>query len=164
MIKNAIEALKQIGHSFKLEPFASIIQPIIEDVLIENKKDKYRKNTVLTPCIMIWLVLVLTLRRDLNYHKALNWLISGFRWKLLNFQTKIVKDGAISHARVKLGVDVFRDIFYKFVSKFNNIKPDFNGLVTVGFDGTSLTMPDTESNKKNLVNTKQDEASERFLK
>lgn len=113
---------------------------------------------------MIWLVLVLTLRRDLNYHKALNWLISGFRWKLLNFQTKIVKDGAISHARVKLGVDVFRDIFYKFVSKFNNIKPDFNGLVTVGFDGTSLTMPDTESNKKNLVNTKQDEASERFLK
>jgi hypothetical protein len=148
VIKNAIEALKQIGHSFKFEPFASMIQPIIEEVLIEHKKDKYRKGTILKPCIMIWLVLVLTLRRDLNYHKALNWLVSGFRWKFLNFPTKIVKDGAISHARVKLGVDVFRDIFYKFVCTFKNIKPDFYQFVTVMFDGTSLTMPDTKSNQK----------------
>ena len=147
MVKNVIESLKQIDHSFRLEPFASIIQSIIEEVVIEHKKDKYRKGTVLTPFIMIWLVLALTLRRDLNYHKALDWLISGFRWKLLNFPAKIVKDGAISHARIRIGVDVFRDIFYKFVSKLNDIKPDFHGFVTVLFDGTSMTMPDTESNR-----------------
>jgi hypothetical protein len=147
LIKTAIEALEQIGHSFKFEPFASIIQPIIEEVLIEHKKDKFRKGTILTPFLMIWLVLALSLRRDLNYHKTLNWLFSGIRWKFCNFPTKIVKDGTISHARVKLGVDVFRDIFYKLFSTLKNIKPDFHGFITVMFDGTSMTMPDTESNK-----------------
>ncbi len=148
MIKTAIEALKQIGHTFKFEPFASIMQPIIEEALIEHKKDKYRKGTILTPCIMIWLVIVLTLRRDLNYNKSLNWMLSGVRWKYFNFPVKLVKDGAISHARVKLGVDIFRDMFYKLVSQFNDSKSDFKGFITVMFDGTSLTMPDTKSNFK----------------
>ena len=56
----AVKALKQVGSSFKLEPFGTIIQPIIEDVLAEHKKDKYRKGTILTPLIMVWLVLSLT--------------------------------------------------------------------------------------------------------
>ena len=120
MIKGAVEALKQVGSSFKLEPFATIIQPIIEDVLAEHKKDKYRKGTILTPLIMVWLVLSLTLRRDISYPKTLNWLVSGVRWVCLDLPAKLVKDGAISHARVKLGVAVFRDIFYKFVLSLTN--------------------------------------------
>ena len=148
MIKTAIEALKQIGHSFKVEPFSSIIEPIIEEVLKEHKKDKYRKGTILTPYIMTWLVLSLTLRRDLNYNKTLNWMLSGFRLKFLNFPRNFVRDGAISHARVKLGVDMFRDMFYKLVAGFKTIEPDFKGFVTAMFDGTSMTMPDTESNRE----------------
>ena len=57
MIKSAVEALKQVDSSFKMEPFATIIQPITEEVLAEHKKDKYRKGTILTPLIMVWLVL-----------------------------------------------------------------------------------------------------------
>ena len=101
----------------------------------------------MTPLIMVWLVLSLTLRRDINYPKTLNWLVSGVRWLHLDLPAKLVKDGAISHARVKLGVAVFRDIFYAFVLSFTGIKPDFYGLVTVMFDGTDMTMPDTESNR-----------------
>ena len=95
---------------------------------------------------MVWLVLALTLRRDINYHGTLNWMLSGFRWLQLNFPSKIVEDGAISHARVKMGVDVFRSIFYKFVSSFNNTMHDFYKWTTVMFDGTTMTMPDTKSN------------------
>ena len=83
MIKGAVEALKQVGPSFKLEPFATIIQPIIQDVLAEHNKDKYRKGTILTPLLMVWLVLTLTLRRDMNYPKTLNWMVSGLRWLCL---------------------------------------------------------------------------------
>ena len=50
----------------------------------------------------------------LRYNKALNWLVASFRWEHLNFPVKIVKDGAISHARIKLGVDIFRNIFNIF--------------------------------------------------
>lgn len=149
MINSMMESLKQIGPSFKLEPFATIIQPIIQEVLAEHKKDKYRKGTILTPLVLVWLVLTLTLRRDINYPKTLNWLVSGLRWMCLDLPAKarLVKDGAISHARVKLGVTVFRDIFYSFVLSFTGIRPDFHGLVTVMFDGTAMTMPDTDSNR-----------------
>jgi len=147
MIKNVPEALKQIGPSFKLEPFATIIQPTIEDILAEHKKDKCRKGTLLTPFLMVWLVLTLTLRRDINYPKSLNWLISGVRWLRLDLPAKLVKDGAISHARVKLGVNVFQAIFYRFIWSFVPISPDFHEWVTVMFDGTSMTMPDTKSNR-----------------
>ncbi len=51
MIKSAAEALKKVGPSFKIEPFASIIQPIIKEVLAEHKKDQYRKGAILTPLI-----------------------------------------------------------------------------------------------------------------
>ena len=54
----------------------------------------------------------------------------------------------LSHAKVKLGVDVFRGLFHKFTSKFKDISPDFHGFVSVAFDGTSMTMPDTESNQE----------------
>jgi hypothetical protein len=164
MIQKAAEALKQIGPSFALEPFASFIDPIIEEVLREHNKDKFRKGTILLPRIMIWLVLSITLRRDLNYHKTLDWILSGFRWELLNIPKQIVKAGTISHARVKLGIDVFRDIFYKHASTFSDIKADFRGFATVMFDGSSMTMPDTESNKKNLENTNREGAKERSLK
>jgi len=146
MIRDATDALKEIGPSFKLEPFASIIQPIIEEALSEHKKNNYRKGTILTPLIMVWLVLALTLRRDINYPKTLNWLLSGIRWLTLDLPSKIVKDGAISHARVKLGVDVFRCIFDKFASSFKTTKVDFYQWVTVMFDGTTMSMPDTKSN------------------
>ncbi len=149
MIKDVAEALKQIGPSFKLEPFATIIQPIVEEALAEHKKDKYRKGTILTPILLVWLVLTLTLRRDINYPKSLNWLVSGLRWLGLDLpaKAKLVKDGAISHARVKLGVAVFRDIFYKFVLSFTLIHPDFYVWATVMFDGTDMTMPDSDSNR-----------------
>jgi hypothetical protein len=144
-----VAALTQIGPSFKLEPFATIIQPIIQEALAEHKKDKYRKGTILTPLLLVWLVLTLTLRRDINYPKTLNWLVSGLRWLRLDLpaKAKLVKDGAISHARVKLGVAVFRDIFSSFVLSFTGIQPDFHGLVTVIFDGVAMSMPDTDSNQ-----------------
>ncbi len=162
MITTMVEALKQIGPSFKFEPFATIIQPIIQEVLVEHKKDKYRKGTLLTPFVMVWLVLTLTLRRDINYPKTLNWLISGLRWLCLDLPVKLIKDGAISHARVKLGVDVFRDIFYKFVLLFTPISPDFYRWITLIFDGTAMTMPDTDSNRDKFGKPKSSRGSGAF--
>ncbi len=141
------ENFHAVGNNFALAPFEPTIQPIIDEVLKEFGKDKYRKGTILTPCLVIWLCIALTIRRSCNYSKTLNWLVSGFRWKFLNLPKQIVQNGAISHARLKMGVAVFRSIFQKLVSKFQHAAlPDFHGYVTVMFDGTSLTMPDTDSN------------------
>jgi hypothetical protein len=145
-----IAAFEHIGASFQLVPFGTLVQALIMEVLVEYNKHTYRKGTILTPLILVWLVLVITVRRDLNYHQALNWMVAGFRWmqRRLPATSKIVKDGAISHARVKLGVEVFRALFAKVVSSFKTPVPDFYCRVTAMFDGTTGTTPDTESNVK----------------
>ncbi len=74
------EALEQIGPTFSFGPFTEILQSLIDEVLVEQDLVKSRKGTLLRPKVLIWLVLVLTMRRDLNYHQALNWMMSGFRW------------------------------------------------------------------------------------
>ena len=89
------------------------------------------------------------MRRDLNYDQALNWMLSGFRWltDLLPATSKWVSNGAISHARVKLGVEVFRVLFTKQVASFPALPTDFHGWRSVIFDGTTGTLPDTEPNR-----------------
>lgn len=148
MFATMSDAFAQIGSSFSLAPFANTLQTMIDEVLIEQGKDEYRQGTILTPKFLIWLVLALTLRRDLNYSKVLNWMISGFRWiqMLLPPQSNVVQDGAISHARVRLGAGVIRVLFYKLTALFWPIAPDFHGLVSVAFDGSTGTMPDTQRN------------------
>jgi hypothetical protein len=89
-------------------------------------------------------------------------MVSGLRWLCLDLPAKLVKDGAISHARVKLGVPVFRDIFYKFVLSFTFIQPDFYGWTTVMFDGTTMTMPDTERNREKFGKPKSNRGSGAF--
>lgn len=143
------EAFAQID-GFSLAPFDQILDEPIKQVLAEEGKDKYRKGTKLVPRLLVWLVLALTLRRDLNCLKVLNWLVSGFRW-MHNFipaQSKLVEEGAISHARVRLGVNVFRQLFAKVTGSFQAPQPDFHGWVSVVFDGSTGTMPDTAANCK----------------
>ena len=73
-------AFAQVGATFSLAPFDALLQPLIDETLAEQGKNRWRRGTQLIPGLLIWLVLVLTLRRDLNYDQALNWMVSGFRW------------------------------------------------------------------------------------
>ena len=142
-------AVTQIGATFSLAPFDVLLQPLIEATLTEQGKSRWRRGTRLIPSLLIWLVLVLTLRRDLSYDQALNWLVSGFRWltTVLPPQTKLISDGAISHARVKLGVEVFRVLWNKLKASSQALPADFQGLTSVIFDGSTGTMPDTAANR-----------------
>jgi hypothetical protein len=142
-------AFTQVGATFSLAPFDAVLQPLIDETLAEQGKNRWRYGTLLMPGLLIWLVLVLTLRRDLNYDQALNWMVSGFRWltEVLPPQAKLISDGAISHARVQLGVEVFRVLWTKWVASFQPLPADFHGLISVIFDGSTGTMPDTEANR-----------------
>ena len=143
------DAFASLGETFSLAPFDAILQPLLDEALTEQGQNRWRKGTLLIPRVLIWLVLVLTLRRDLNYTQALNWMLSGFRWlsELLPAKNKLVSDGTISHARVKLGVEVFRVLFIKLRNKLRPVQPDFHGRTSVAFDGSTGSMPDTEPNR-----------------
>ncbi len=94
----------------------------------------------------VFVVLGLVLRRDLGYSAVINWLISGVRWLSCELPNKIAADGTLSHARKRLGVDVFRHILRHLVAQHSALPADFHGLTSVAFDGTTATMPDTPSN------------------
>ena len=104
----------------------------------------------LVPNLVVWLVLGLTIRRELNCYQVLNWLLSGFRWlyELLPPEAQIVSAGAITHARTRMGADVFKKLFKKQVESFDELEPDFHGYVTILHDGTTATMPDSTHNRK----------------
>lgn len=143
------DAFASLGETFSLAPFDALLQPLMDETLAEQKQDHWRKGTLLIPRLLVWLVIMLTIRRDLNYDQVLNWMLSGFRWlsELLPAQHKLVSDGAISHARVALGVEVFRVLFIKLRNKLWPVTPDFHGRISVAFDGSTGSMPDTEANR-----------------
>jgi len=67
--------LEAITQEFSLEPFAESLQPLIDTALATHGKDQYREETLLVPRLLVWFVLILTLRRDKNYPQVLNWLV-----------------------------------------------------------------------------------------
>jgi hypothetical protein len=126
MIKTAAEAFSQVGSHFEFAPFEKIIQPIIDDVLKEHQKDKYRKGTILTPCILVWLCFSLALRRNSNYSKTLNWLVAGFRWKSLDFKKKSLKMARLAMLDRKWDSRFFVVFFTDFLQLSKMLRPSIS--------------------------------------
>src|SRR5919201_3519286 len=108
------ETLKKIAKGFTVEPLARDLQPVVNETLKKHGKDQQRECP-LSPLLTVWFVLSMTLRRDLNYFNVLDWLCSGLRNLGWSLPRHPVSEGAISHARKRLGVDVFKDLFKKSV-------------------------------------------------
>ena len=142
------QELEPISQDFGLEPFAETLQPLIDKALEAHDKAHFRKGTLLIPRLLVWLVLALTLRRDKNCNQVLNWLLSGFRWLGEHFPDRahLVSEGAISHARQRLGPEVLATLLQLQVAALPLPEPDFHGYRSAAFDGTTATVPDTPKN------------------
>ena len=136
---------EDITSRLNLSALGPAVQPMIEETLKKTEKAKYRKGTILTPLLTVYVVLALAIRRDLSYPATMNWLVSGLRWITCCLPMKLVTDGALSHARKRLGVEVFRQIFERLRPLAEALPMDFHGRTSASFDGSSLTMPDTAS-------------------
>ena len=149
ILGNISDSLEHISRKFTVEAFGDDIQPMIEDSLMKHDKLKQRKS-VLSPLLTVWVILGLALRREVSYKNVLGWLLSGLRSRISGIPRDPVAEGAITHARKRIGVAVLRDLFYASREKFNNIAADFHGLVSVAVDGVTMTMPDTYANFKHF--------------
>ena len=148
MKKAILETLTPHREELTIGPFSKMLQPLIEESLSECNQEKVRKGTFLTPIFVMWIVLTSTLRRDLNYHKVIEFLVKPLRWLCLSLPHKLLGEGVLSRARVKQGILVFKLLFQKMVARLIVIKTDFHGMTSVAFDGMMANMPDTESNRK----------------
>lgn len=145
IIGNLSRRLEDLGHRFTVEVFGEETQPMIEDCIKLHDKDRQRQSK-LSPVLTVWTILGLCMRREISYKNVLSWLLSGLRFRCLDIPRDPVADGAITHARKRIGVDVLRDLFYRSKDKFCQLAQDFHGYLTVAIDGTTMTMPDTPKN------------------
>ena len=145
------EALQehQTVNTFNFQPFGTLLQSGIQQAVQDCGQATVRKGTKLPPVFVIWVVLMSTIRRDLNGHQILNWMLSGIRWfeGWLPAASKLVSDGALTHARKRVGVEVFHRLFLLLRKQHPSVSPDFHGRTTGAFDGGTGTMPDTVSNR-----------------
>lgn len=142
--------LADLSSDYSLSPFSERLSPLIAETLRSLKKDQDRYGTKLVSSFVVWLVLGLTLRRDKNSQGVLDWLISGSRWLSCSLPKQLVSEGAISHARVRMGVEVFRVLFHRLVATFQPLPRDFHQWVSVAFDGSSGQMPDSQANREHF--------------
>lgn len=145
VIGKVSEGLQTVAATFTVEALAKDLQAEVHAALMKHDKDGQRQSK-LSPLLTVWLILTLPLRRELGYRNLLNWLVSGLRSLGWNIPRNSVAEGAITHARKRVGVEVIRDLFEVSKNIVSQLKPDFHGLLSLAIDGTCLTMPDTVEN------------------
>jgi hypothetical protein len=139
--------IQEVSADFAVEALATELTPTIDEALHAHGKDQQRVSK-LSPVLTVWFVFAMCLRRELNYHAVLDWLLSGLRQLGWNLPRHSVEDGAITHARKRIGLGVIRDVFRTSKEKLCQLVPDFHGLTSMAIDGTTMTMPDTPENRK----------------
>lgn len=117
----------------------------IEQALKTSGRGEQRSSP-LQPNLMMWLVLCLPIFRSDSIPAVLGRLLSGLREFVMALSLRPVDDGAISHARQRLGIQPLKEFFRLQASEIRP-EPSFYGLRVWAFDGTFLTMPDTKANR-----------------
>lgn len=107
----------------------------------------HQRSSPLQPKLVMWLVLCLPIFRSESIPAVLSRLLSGLREFLLTLSLRPVDDGAISHARQRLGIQPVKEFFRLQASEIRP-EPSFHGFRVWAFDGSLLTMPDTKANRK----------------
>lgn len=153
--------LAEISSDYSLHPFAERLDPLITETFSALSQDGERRGTKLVSSFVVWLVLALSLRRDLSSSAVLNWMISGWRWLAYSLPKQLVSEGTISHARVRVGVQVFKMLFHKVIETFKPLPTDFYGRISVIFDGSTGNMPDSEANCQKFGKAKSRRKSEK---
>lgn len=139
--------LSRIAREFTVEALSpGSVSNSIDKALADSGRGDQR-HSPLQPRLMMWLVLCLPLFRSESIPAVLARLLSGLRDMVFGLPLWPVDDGAISHARKRLGVDPLRRFFR---DQARQVRPaaSFHGHRVWSLDGSTLTMPDTEDNRR----------------
>ncbi|MBI4576532.1 MAG: transposase domain-containing protein [Planctomycetes bacterium] len=137
--------LSSVARRFRIEALAGgNVQSEVLAALAATGRIRHRESP-LQPPLVLWLVLGLTVFRADSIPAVLDRLVSGLRERLRGLPLNPVTDGAIAHARARLGIRPLRLLFRTLAAQ---VRPavSFHGLRVWILDGSHLTMPDTPAN------------------
>jgi hypothetical protein len=121
------------------------VQQQIEEALRATEDSHPRRECPLHPVLVFWLALCLPLFRALSIPNVFSTLIRPWRERLRGIPLRPVTDGALAHARERLGPLPLRHFFEALGS---DVRPQasFHGRRVWALDGVHATMPDTPAN------------------
>ena len=101
----------------------------------------------LQPSLVLWLVLGMSLWRDLSIPNVLRRLLAPWRRSGGDLPLDPVTDGALAHARKRLGPEPLRRFFEEGAAGVRP-EPSFHGRRLWAIDGVRCCVPDTERNAR----------------
>lgn len=139
------EKLSSLSRNFGVEVLSSGKVPAwITWALERSGRLKVRKSP-LQPRIVFWLVVGMMLWRNESIPAVFGLLISGIRGRVGDLSLRPVTEGALTHARRRLGVRPFR-LFFRKLGEEVQPPPSFRGHRVWAIDGTRLSVLDTPEN------------------
>ncbi|MBT8467276.1 MAG: IS4 family transposase [Deltaproteobacteria bacterium] len=105
-----------------------------------------KRRSPLHPALVFWLTMALSLMRTFSIPNVLLSILSSLRGRHRGLALRPVSDGAIAHARRRLGTEVFRLVFEDLAE---TVQPEasFHGHRVFAIDGFTSTVADTPANE-----------------
>lgn len=139
------KALCAVGRVFSIEALCAGEAADLAQECLERASRLAQRESPLQPLFVFWLVICLPIFRGDSIPALLGRLLDGLRTRVRDLPLRVVTDGAIAHARRRLGVRPLR-LFFRAIAKRTACKPSFHGLCVKVIDGVRLDLPDTPAN------------------
>jgi hypothetical protein len=139
--------LARFSRDFSLGVLANggVTKAVRESLAAHGKLEQ--RASPLAPQLVFWLVICMVLMRDRSIPAVFSALIEAGRQLFPGLSRHAVSDGALAHARERLGAQPFETFF---MATTQSIPNDlwFHGLRPRAIDSFCATMPDTARNRK----------------
>ena len=123
----------------------SDVQAKLKAALRAHPLARPQRSSPLDPMLVLWLVLGMGLWRSLSIPNVFRHLMETLRRTLRDLPLAPVTDGALAHARARLGVAPVRHLFETLAAEVKPA-PSFAKRRVWAMDGTVLTVADTPAN------------------
>ena len=141
------EALCRLSRSFSIEALCTADVAKLATSTLDRAGKLWQRESPLQPLFMLWFVVCLPLFRADAIPALLGRLVDGLRGRIRGLPRRPVTDGAIAHARERLGVRVLR-LFFRAVAARSASAPSFHERRVKIIDGVRLLVPDTPRNAR----------------
>jgi hypothetical protein len=138
-------ALARVARVFSIEALCSGETADLARAALKSAGKFAQRSSPLQPLFVFWFVLCLPIFRGDSIPALLARLMQALRDRIRDLPLHVVTDGAIAHARRRLGIRAMR-LFFHAVARRSPCRPSFHGLRVKVIDGVRLDLPDTPAN------------------
>jgi hypothetical protein len=137
-------ALCAVSRTFAIEALCAGETAQIAREALKMAGKLAQRASPLQPLFMFWFVICLPVFRADSIPALFARLVEGLRGRVGGLPRRVVSDGALAHARRRLGTRAVRS-FMRAIGR-RACTPSFHGLRVKAIDGVRLDLPDTPAN------------------